>query len=99
MTVGGLHKMCRETRLSALPGGVVTSPLCARAGAPMADEEASAASAAISLDRTTYKAPLVEGELPPSLYSLHHIFGFDSHRRYNLEYFEQVRSRARARPA
>ena len=65
----------------------------------MADEEASAASAAISLDRTTYKAPLVEGELPPSLYSLHHIFGFDSHRRYNLEYFEQVRSRARARPA
>ena len=45
----------------------------------MADEEASAASAAISLDRTTYKAPLVEGELPPSLYSLHHIFGFDSH--------------------
>jgi hypothetical protein len=42
-------------------------------------------------DRTQYKAPLIEGELPPSLYTLHHLFGFDSHRRSNLSYLEEVR--------
>ena len=40
-------------------------------------------------DRTQYKAPLIEGELPPSLYTLHHLFGFDSHRRSNLSYLEE----------